>query len=102
MKIYFKYFWDNNQNISFMPFWKKLFEYVKYETSNNENEADVIVHSCFSKKLEFDFSKKHIFFTGEPIYVDCEMYKINLSFHINSNYNNVILCPHHRDLHLRV
>ena len=93
MKIYFKYFWDNNQNISFMPFWKKLFEYVNYETSNNEEEAEVIVHSCFSKKFDFDFSKKHIFFTGEPLYIDCEIYKLNLSFHINSNYNNVILCP---------
>jgi len=93
MKLYFKYFWDNNQNISSMPFWKKIFEYINYETSNSEDEADIIVHSVFLKKLDFDTNKKHIFFTGEPLYVDTDLYTINLSFHKNSKYDNVILCP---------
>jgi hypothetical protein len=93
MKIYFKYFWDNNKNISLMPFWKKLFEYVNYEPVEDENDAEVIVHSCFTSKLNFENEKKYIFFTGEPLYVDFEIYKINLSFHLNSKYKNVILCP---------
>lgn len=92
MKLYFKHFWDSNQNISSMPFWKRLFEYINYEISNDEDESDIIVHSCFSRKLEFSENKIHIFFTGEPIYVDSDLYTINLSFHMNSKYNNVIMC----------
>jgi len=86
---------DFYQEICTFYIWKHLFKYCDFEICESEDEADVVCFSVFGKFIEtfVECNKRMIMFTGEPIAIDCETFKINFSFHI-SEHKNVILFPH--------
>lgn len=94
MKFFFSNFWLENEKIRTEPFWKHLFKYCNFETCDNEEEADVSCYSVFfvTKESLLYCKKKLLFFTGEPLAVDSDLFTTNLSFHV-SEYKNVILFP---------
>ena len=97
MKIYFKNFWDKNNNINKFKFWKHFFSNLNYEYTDDLNEANIVLYSVFNNNKHIDIfeNKINIFITFEPLHIDSEYFHINLSFTNNSNIldNNNILCP---------
>ena len=97
-KIYFCNFWDTNENIFKFYFCKHLFSNFKFISSENIQDADIVIYSVFNKKkqLEIYKNKINIFITFEPLHMDCELFNLNLSYQINSKNKNKInnfICP---------
>lgn len=91
MKLYFHNFWDTNEKISKLPFWKHLFSFNDIEYCNAIEDADIVLNSVFYNNNIFFFKKKkNVFITCEPLTIENENFDLELSFHFNTENKRLL------------